>query len=116
MKKFSDKKRFSDLNVAPCSDGFAYTSTVGMFGANAFGLYDMHGNVWEWTEDCWNEKYGGAPSDGSAWTSGDCGRRVLRGGGWSSGQRGLRAAFRNFVITDFRSYDLGFRVGRTFMP
>jgi formylglycine-generating enzyme required for sulfatase activity len=55
------------------------TSKVGSYPANPFGLSDTHGNVWEWVEDCWNENYKGAPDDGSAWTSGDCGRRVLRG-------------------------------------
>ena len=58
------------------------TAPVGSFAANPFGLYDMVGNVWEWTEDCWNESYHGAPADGSAWTSGDCSRRVVRGNSW----------------------------------
>ncbi len=61
----------------------AQTVPVGSFPANAFGLRDVHGNVWEWVEDCWNESYAGAPANGTAWTSGDCGRRVLRGGSWS---------------------------------
>ena len=58
------------------------TAPVGSFAANRFGLYDMVGNVWEWTEDCWHHNYEGAPADGSAWTSGDCGARVVRGGSW----------------------------------
>ena len=63
--------------------GSRSTVPVGGFPANAFGLHDMHGNVWEWVEDCWHGSYNGAPSDGSAWTSGgNCGRRVLRGGSW----------------------------------
>ena len=61
----------------------AQTAPVGSFGANAWGLHDMHGNVWEWVEDCWHENYAGAPSDGTAWTSvGNCSERVLRGGSW----------------------------------
>ena len=60
------------------------TAPVGSFAANAFGLYDMVGNVWEWTEDCWNASYKGAPADGSPWTSGDCSRRVVRGGSWAN--------------------------------
>ncbi|MCY4513844.1 MAG: SUMF1/EgtB/PvdO family nonheme iron enzyme, partial [Candidatus Tectomicrobia bacterium] len=58
------------------------TAPVGSFGANAFGLHDMHGNVLEWVEDCWNGSYSGAPSNGSAWLRGNCERRVLRGGSW----------------------------------
>jgi formylglycine-generating enzyme required for sulfatase activity len=58
------------------------TVPVGSYAGNAFGLYDVHGNVWEWTEDCWNANHAGAPSDGSAWTTGDCGFRVIRGGSW----------------------------------
>ena len=58
------------------------TAPVGSFSANAWGLHDMHGNVWEWVHDCWNDSYVGAPSDGSAWASGDCNLRVVRGGSW----------------------------------
>ena len=58
------------------------TAPVGSFAPNGFGLYDMHGNVWEWVEDCWNGSYAGAPSDGGAWESGNCAERVLRGGSW----------------------------------
>ena len=71
------------------------TAPVGSFGANAWGLYDMHGNVWELVEDCWHETYAGAPADGSAWTVGGyCGLRVLRGGSWNFYPRHLRAAVR----------------------
>ena len=58
------------------------TAPVGSFSANRWGLHDMHGNVWEWVQDCWNGNYRGAPTDGSAWESGDCSERVLRGGSW----------------------------------
>lgn len=89
------------------------TVPVGSFGANAFGLHDVHGNVWEWTEDCRNASYNGAPSDGSAWTSGDCARRVLRGGSWVSDPRDLRSAFRSYFPTSFRVVGIGLRVART---
>ena len=65
------------------------TAPVGSFAANGFGLHDMHGNVWEWVGDCWNDSYAGAPSDGRAWESRNCGRRVLRGGSWYNDPRYL---------------------------
>jgi formylglycine-generating enzyme required for sulfatase activity len=90
------------------------TTEVGTYPANPWGLHDMHGNVWDWVEDCWNESYQGAPSDGSAWMSGDCSRRVLRGGSWTYGGRAvLRSAFRGRSFADFRSFNRGFRVART---
>ena len=71
------------------------TVSVGRYGANAFGLQDMHGNVWEWVEDCWNGTYSGAPGDGTPWTSGDCRRRLLRGGAWYYQPKGAsKNAFR----------------------
>ena len=102
--------------IASCDDGHARPSPVGSFQANGFGLHDVLGNVIEWTEDCWNESYRGAPSDGTAWESGDCGRRVLRGGSWSGSPSGLRSAnrFRN-PSGDRSSFD-GFRVARTLTP
>ena len=93
------------------------TAPVGSFGANAFGLHDMHGNVWEWVEDCWNDSYAGAPSDGSAWLSGNCERRVLRGGAWNGYPGDLRSAFRSWDSTgDRNDYGVGFRVARTLAP
>ncbi len=62
------------------------TSPVGSFKPNAFGLYDMAGNVWQWVQDCYHDNYDGAPTDGSAWTSGDCSRRVIRGGCWTGNE------------------------------
>ena len=72
----------------------AETVEVGSFPANAFGLHDMHGNVWEWVADCDTDTYMDAPSDGRAVTPGDCGQRVLRGGSWGTGPRFLRSASR----------------------
>jgi formylglycine-generating enzyme required for sulfatase activity len=92
------------------------TAPVGSFKPNAFGLYDMHGNALQWLEDCWHEDYNGAPVDGSAWTSGDCSDRILRGGAWLGNPGALRAADRLRITTDYRSYDFGFRVGRTLSP
>ena len=93
------------------------TVPVGSFPANRFGLHDMHGNVWEWLEDCRHDSYEGAPSDGSAWTTGgDCGSRVLRGGSWYSEPRDLRSAFRIWAETGFSNHDVGFRVARTLAP
>ena len=96
-----------------CSDGHQYTAPVGSFAPNVFGLYDVLGNVWEWTQDCWNGSYSGAPTDGSAWQAGDCGRRVLRGGSWGSDPGNLRSAFRSWFTTVNRNTYFGFRVART---
>ncbi len=89
------------------------TAPVGSFSPNAFGLHDMHGNVWEWLQDCLNESYGGAPSNGSAWQSGDCSRRVLRGGSWDIFPWILRSAYRGWNSTDIRYFINGLRVART---
>ena len=100
-----------------CSDGYAFTAPVGSFAANPFGLYDVHGNVYEWTRDCWHDSYEGAPRDGSAWGSedgGDCSRRVLRGGSWNDGPANLRSANRDDFDVGDRYYYTGFRVARTF--
>ena len=80
---------------------------------NAFGLYDMLGNVWERTEDCWNENYNGAPTDGSAWTTGDCSQRAVRSGAWVSLPDGLRAASRSENTVSVRWVNVGLRVART---
>ena len=86
---------------------------MGSFAANVFGLYDVLGNVYEWTQDCWNVSYAGAPTDGSAWMAGDCGRRVLRGGSWILFPWYLRSAFRSRTSTGIRDGYGGFRVART---
>ena len=89
---------------------------VGSFPANEFGLHDVHGNLWEWVQDCWNDNYRGAPSDGSAWESGDCINRVLRGGSWYNAPGNLRSAYRGRDLTGYRINSLGFRVARTLKP
>ena len=80
---------------------------------NAFGLHDMHGNVWEWTQDCWNMNYNGAPTDGSAWTRGDCSLRVVRGGSWVIDPQYLRSANRIGDPTALRNGNVSFRAART---
>ncbi len=99
--------------VFRCTDGHAHTSPVGSFPANPWGLSDMLGNVWQWTADCWNETYRGAPADGTPWTSGDCARRVARGGSWSDLPWSVRAANRGWGIAGSRSDENGFRVARS---
>jgi formylglycine-generating enzyme required for sulfatase activity len=92
------------------------TSPVGSFKPNAFGLYDMAGNVWQWVEDCYQENYTGAPTDGSAWTRGECNYRVVRGGSWYNYPLNLRAASRVNSASGIRLDDLGFRIARTLTP
>jgi formylglycine-generating enzyme required for sulfatase activity len=90
------------------------TAPVGSFQANGFGLHDMHGNVWEWTEDCWNEGYSGAPSNGTAKTAEKCSVRVFRGGSWFDSPGSLRSADRSWSgIQGQNIGDGGFRVART---
>ena len=96
-----------------CSDGHTRTSPVGTFGPNGWGPYDMIGNAWEWVEDCWHNDYMGAPSDGSAWTSGgNCGKRVLRGGSWINSSEDLRSANRLRFSPRNRLSSFGFRIAR----
>jgi formylglycine-generating enzyme required for sulfatase activity len=101
---------------AAAPDGKRCTMPVGGLGvANGFGLFDMHGNVWEWCQDMWHSGYDGAPVDGGAWTSGaDARTRVLRGGGWRSPAKQCRAASRSFAgQPTARSRQIGFRVAMT---
>ena len=93
------------------------TAPVGSFAENRWGLHDMHGNVWEWVEDCRNGSYAGAPRNGAAWLSGDCSMRVVRGGSWFSSPSFLRAAHRAAISTFGRNGSIvGFRVARTLAP
>src|SRR5262249_8775962 len=102
-------KRMEGWTFADYDDDYAYTAPAGQFAANPFGIRDVHGNVWDWTEDCWHENYQGAPADGSAWTSGDCSRRVVRGGSWTSYPQWLRSAHRVSDNSGFRHDNRGFR-------
>lgn len=86
---------------------------VGSFVANAWGLHDMHGNVSEWTGDCWNQTHAGAPADGSARTTGDCERRVIRGGNWTGFARHMRSAARLPLEAEDRYLFMGIRVARS---
>ena len=89
------------------------TQPVGIYPANLWGLFDLHGNVWEWVEDCWHDDYRGAPTDGSAWMRGVCPTRVLRGGSWVSDPWSLRSASRYRSAPNYRYNNYGFRVVRT---
>lgn len=105
---------FPSMTPHDCSDGFAETAPIGSFSPNAFGLFDMAGNVWEWTEDCWHKNYTTAPSDSRAWiASGRCIQRVLRGGSWISTARFVRSGNRSKVDADTRIYRNGFRIALT---
>jgi formylglycine-generating enzyme required for sulfatase activity len=89
------------------------TVDVGSLPRNAFGLHEMHGNVWEWVEDCYKDSYAGAPTDGSAVASGDCKLRILRGGAWNYYPQLLRSAYRYATAREVRLESVGFRVARS---
>jgi len=92
------------------------TVPVDSFAANPFGLYNVHGNVYQWVEDCWADSYRQAPTDGAATTAGDCVWRVLRGGSWSNYPRFLRAASRYYYVPYYRFNHFGLRLARTITP
>lgn len=108
----SRSKRQWDNAFARYRDGFWGPSPVAQFGANAFGLSDLVGNVSEWVEDCWHENYLRAPADGAAWVNRGCGKRVVRGSSWGSAPEQSRSAFRANANEDTRSARIGFRVVR----
>jgi formylglycine-generating enzyme required for sulfatase activity len=113
---WGDNIGMNNANCKGCGSDWdgKQTVPVGSFAPNAFGLYDMVGNVSAWTEDCWHDNYNRAPMDGSTWiTGGDCGQRVLRGGSWSFYPGLLRSADREWHFTVLRVNYLGFRVART---
>ena len=104
-----------NANCNGCGSGWdgRKTAPAGSFRANAFGLHDMHGNVWEWVEDCWNGDYANGPRTEAPRTTGDCRQRVPRGGSWINTPRSLRSANRYRVTTGYRGSHSGFRVART---
>ncbi|MGF1529134.1 MAG: formylglycine-generating enzyme family protein [Candidatus Competibacterales bacterium] len=95
-----------------CHDGHVFTAPAGSLRPNPFGLYDLHGNVMEWVEDCYRKRYVGAPTDGSAVTTGDCNRRVVRGGSMEFGEIVARSAHRSWKYPDDRAHFVGMRVAR----
>lgn len=118
------------INRANCYDCGSewdnkHTAPVGSFSSNRWGVHDMHGNVWEWVQDCWNGNYEGAPTDGSAWENEKEERRVLRGGSWMNWSGNLQYSRRRAedstdtwndihrgLVTKYRSASVGFRVAR----
>lgn len=102
------------INNANCSGCQAHSmntiNQIKNFKANAFGLYDMHGNVWEWTQDCWHPNYLGAPSDNQAWEPNGCNQFVVRGGSGGNPPKDIRSAARGAMAADKRLNSLGFRI------
>ncbi len=101
------------LNQANSDGNVGETTDVGIYLPNAFGLYDMHGNVWEWCQDSWHDSYKGAPQNGSAWVRDNAEKnnyKVLRGGSWNFDPRGCRSAVRVLSNPVDRFIDVGFRV------
>lgn len=109
---WGDEAGHNQANCQDCGSRWDYrgTAPVKSFASNPFGLYDMHGNVWEWVQDCANKNYEGAPTDAHAWAEGDCSRRMIRGGSWHVSPRALRASYRLGFTTSKRMESLGFRL------
>jgi len=106
-------RQYPDRPSFPCDDGYVYTSSVGKFKPNAFGLYDMVGNAWEWTDDCFHQDLTDAPINGTPWREedgGECIFRIPKGGSWISGIAWSRAAVRSRDGAHYKSFMLGFRV------
>ena len=105
------------LGMANCwnclADGsLESTQPVGSYPPNGAGLRDLAGNVWEWVEDCWNESFVDAPTDGTAWVSGNCRLRVIKGGSWMNDMPALSAANRGKMAVTLTRNFVGFRVAR----
>jgi formylglycine-generating enzyme required for sulfatase activity len=99
-------------DTVQCSDGHAETAPVGSYRPNAWGLYDMAGNSWSWTADCWNADHAGADGRGGVRSDGDCAFHVAHGGSWNFGRRAARAAMRGKLPAGTRAPDQGFRLAR----
>jgi formylglycine-generating enzyme required for sulfatase activity len=112
----SAARRYPKWSVFACKDGYVNTSAVASFKANAFGIYDMLGNVLEWTEDCWHDDYSKTPVDGSARMDGDCVEHELRGGSWFSSPAFVRLSYRNHSASSYRSSSVGVRLVREVGP
>jgi formylglycine-generating enzyme required for sulfatase activity len=108
----SAAQRYPGWKVHQCTDGYVYSAPVGSFAPNAFGLYDMLGNVFEWVADCWQPDYQGAPTDGSAWMTADCAQHDMRGGSWFTSAAAVSVAARNRFEEGYRSNSVGFRLVR----
>ncbi len=110
----TSKEIHTGMNWPPvnCRDGFATTAPVGSFMPNPFGVYDVHGNVWEWMQDCYADSYRDALANGAAFERADCAERLYRGGGWSVEKRGRRTANRARYTPDAAYAQLGIRVVR----
>lgn len=108
------KEQYPDKEwaAASCRDGFTTTSPGGSFHANQWGLYDMLGNVLQWTEDCWHHNYLEAPEQGGSWESGGCNQRVVRGGSWATIPMGMLSTSRSGYSPSSRLSNLGFRLAR----
>jgi formylglycine-generating enzyme required for sulfatase activity len=109
-------RRYPGWTVFPCDDGYVYTAPVGSFKTNSFGLNDMLGNVFQWTDDCWHADYTGVPTDGSSRTYGDCSERELRGGSWFTTPEFVRASYRNHFGVNYRASTVGIRLVRDVAP
>ena len=114
------KRDHEGWNVAFCEDGYTWTSPVGSYEKNGYGLHDVLGNVAEWIEDCWNDNYRGAPNNGSAWNRGECDRRIPRGGYWGERVTKWSVIGRGHGAWVGHGGDgtsfTGFRVARTLAP
>jgi len=101
-------------SINPAGMNRQMTTPVGSFPPNAFGLHDMHGNVWEWMEDCWSDEYGAdLPANGAPYLRADCGGRVMRGGSWEDYSGDIRAAARVASGAEEQSWSDGIRVARS---
>lgn len=109
---FGDPTKYlsTDEQVFPCSDGYLYAAPVGSFAANAWGVYDIIGNVWEFVQDCGATSYGEWPADAGAVETRDCERRGIRGSGWNIGPKFARIANRSTMAPDGRNWGIGFRL------